>query len=160
MSTAPARTVVQNPLAPPLARRIAVRLAGFACVVAVTVLTSEASDWRPVSLVLALGAALIAADAASVAARRIRISSGLMVQTTIMALLGPGPAVLAATASTLVETRLHKIRVLATLNNLVLFGVLGLIGGLMFELLAESLGIDRRDTAYAVLTLPCYVVLS
>ena len=32
----------------------------------------------------------------SVAARRIRLSAGLLVQTTIMALLGPGPAVAAA----------------------------------------------------------------
>src|SRR3954451_7875821 len=141
-------------------RRIAIRVALFACVIAATALTSEASDWQPVSLVLALSAALVAADAASVAARRIRISSGLMVQTTIMALLGPGPAVAAATASTLVEARLHQVRVLALLNNLTLFGLLGLFGGLMFEMLGHSLGIARTDTAYAVLTLPSYVVLS
>jgi signal transduction histidine kinase len=129
-------------------------------VLTAAVLTSEASDWQPVSLLLALTAALVAADAASVAARRIRISSGLMVQTTIMALLGPGPAVAAATVSTIVETRIHRISRVATMQNLALFGILGLIGGLMFEGLATSLGIDRADTAYAVLTLPTYAVLS
>ena len=160
MSALPARSGIQDSISSQMSRRIAIRVAIFACVIAATALTSEATDWEPISLVLALAAALIAADAASVAARRIRISAGLMVQTTIMALLGPGPAVVAATVSTLVEARLHRVRVLAVLNNLALFGLLGLIGGLMFELLADSFGINRTDTAYAVLTLPCYVVLS
>jgi signal transduction histidine kinase len=160
MSSASAATHATDPLSDATARRIARRAVVLACVLAATALTSEASDWRPVSLLLALTAALVAADAASVAARRIRISSGLMVQTTIMALLGPGPAVAAATLSTLVETRIHRISRVATMQNLALFGLLGLIGGLMFELLATSLGLDRADTAYAVLVFPCYAALS
>ena len=63
------------------------------CVVAVAALTSERADWQPITLLAALGLVMVVADAATVSARRIRISAGLTVQTTIMALLGPAPAV-------------------------------------------------------------------
>lgn len=157
MSAVPARP---EAVPDPFSRGVAVRVAFIACVVGATAVTSEASDWQPVALTLALTAALVAADAASVAARRIRISSGLMVQTTIMALLGPGPAVAAAACSTLVEARIHRISRLGMLNNLAIFSLIGLVGGLLFEGFAEALGLARTDTAYAVLVLPIYAVLS
>ncbi len=157
MSAAPARP---EAVSDPLSRGVAVRVAFIACVAGATAVTSEASEWQPVALTLALTAALVAADAASVAARRIRISSGLMVQTTIMALLGPGPAVAAAACSTLVEARIHRIGRLGMLNNLATFSIVGLVGGLLFEGLSRSFGLDRTDTAYAVLVLPVYAMLS
>src|SRR4051794_10564170 len=157
MSAVPARP---EAVPDPFSRGVAVRVALVACVVGATAITSEASDWQPVALTLALGAALVAADAASVAARRIRISSGLVVQTTMMALLGPGPAVAAAACSTFVEARIHRLSRLRMLNNLATFSLLGLVGGLLFEGLARSFGLDRTDTAYAVLVLPIYATLS
>jgi signal transduction histidine kinase len=146
-------------MADPLSRRVGRRVALLASLLGATALTSETSDWQPVALVLALTAALVAADAASVAARRIRISSGLMVQTTIMALLGPAPAVAAAACSTLIEARIHRIGLMGILHNLVIFSVLGLIGGLAFEALADSLELQRVNAAYAVLAVPIYVGL-
>jgi signal transduction histidine kinase len=157
MSAVPARTghLTDSPT-----RRIAVGVTVLALIVGATAVTSEGSDWQPPALVLALTAALVAADAASVVARRIRISSGLMVQTTIMALLGPGPAVAAAACSTFVEARIHRFRLMGVLHNLVIFSVLGLVGGLLFEGLADVLGLERTDAAYAALVLPIYALLS
>jgi signal transduction histidine kinase len=157
MSAVPARTAAATEAR---TQRVALRTAMLACVLGATAVTSKASDWQPVALVLALSAALITADAASVAARRIRISSGLMVQTTIMALLGPGPAVAAAACSTFVEARIHRIGMLAVLNNLVIFSILGLVGGLAFEAAGTSLDLNPTDAGYAVLVLPIYVALS
>ena len=142
------------------ARGIAIRAVVLAIVFAATVVASKASDWQPVPLVLALTAALVAADAASVAARRIRLSAGLLVQTTIMALLGPGPAVAAATASTLIEARINRVPTRVTMNNLVVFSVLGLVGGLLFDGIRSWFDISREDTAYAVLVLPTYILLA
>jgi signal transduction histidine kinase len=144
----------------PVTRGIAMRAVVLAIVFAATVVASEASDWQPVPLVLALTAALVAADAASVAARRLRLSAGLLVQTTIMALLGPGPAVAAASASTLIEARINRVPVLSTMNNLVVFSVIGLVGGLLFDGVRTWFDVSREDTAYAVFVLPVYIVLA
>jgi signal transduction histidine kinase len=140
--------------------RVSVRVLVLACAIVVAATTSEAEDWQPVTLVVALTAALVIADMASVETRRIRISVGLVVQTVIMAVLGPGPAVAAAVVATLVEGRVNRVSALATLNNLAIFSVLGVCGGLLFEILREALGIARTDTAYAVLAAPVYIVLA
>jgi len=139
--------------------RVAGGTAALAVLLAAAALTSDADDWKPVTLVVALTAALVAADAASVAARRIRISAGLLVQTTLMALLGPGPAVAAATVSTLVESRINRVSLVATLNNLAIFSAVGLVGGLLFEGARSWFDIGREDTAYAVLVVPVYILL-
>jgi signal transduction histidine kinase len=128
-------------------------------VVVIAALTSEREDWRPISLLVVLTAATLAADAATVSARRIRISAGLMVLTTIMALLGPAPAVAVATLSTLVDTRVNRIPWTASINNLVIFGILGLLGGVTFDALGGAFGLDREDAAYALLALPVYAFL-
>jgi signal transduction histidine kinase len=136
------------------------RVATLAAVVALAALTSESSDWRPLSLLIVLAAATIVADAATVAARRIRISAGLVVLTVIMALLGPAPAVAVAFVSTLVETRVNRVSFRSTLNNLVVFGILGLLGGVVFDVLGEALDLDRTDAAYALLAFPVYALLT
>src|SRR5262245_37832953 len=136
------------------------RIVVITCVVVITALTSERSDWQPPALAIALIATMIIADAATFTARRIRISAGLMVQTTIMALLGAGPAVAAGMASTLVEARINRCDRYTTVNNFAVFSVLGLVGGLMFEALRNVLGLERSDVAYAALVVPAYIVLS
>jgi signal transduction histidine kinase len=136
------------------------RVATLAAIVALAALTSEASDWRPLSLLAVLGAATLIADAATVSARRIRISAGLMVLTVIMALLGPAPAVAVAFVSTLVESRVNRVGLASTLNNLVVFGILGLLGGVLFDALGAALDLDRNDAAYALLAFPVYALLA
>ena len=51
-----------------------------------------------------------------------------------MALLGPAPAVAIGVLSTVVESRVNRVRRGATrCNNLVIFALLGLVGGLLFD---------------------------
>jgi signal transduction histidine kinase len=160
MSAAGVASRIQQSGPEAIRRWIGVRVVAITCVLTITALTTEAAHWRPVTLVLALFVALVLADVASVAARRIRISAGLMVQTTIMALLGAGPAVAAGMVSTLVESRINRVRALPGLNNLAAFAVLGLVGGVLFDVVRAALGLERADTTYAMLMLPGYVVLS
>lgn len=141
-------------------RGVALRAVVVAVVIAVTVVVSDPSDWQPVTLVVALAAAQVAAEAATVTTRRIRISAGLLVQTTIMAVLGPGPAVAAAFVATVVDWRINRVPRLATMNNLAMFSILGLVGGLLFDAAQVWFGLEPQDAAYALLALPVYVALS
>ena len=124
-------------------------------------LTSEPSAWEPVSLVVALTVVMVLADLAVVRARRLRRSAGLVVQTTIMAVLGPAPAVAISLASIfLIDAVIFRVERIRTVRNLAIVGVLGLGGGLLFEVLSDGLGISTQDPAYAALAFPVYLVLS
>jgi signal transduction histidine kinase len=133
----------------------------LAAVLLGAVLTSEPSAWEPVSLVVALTVVTVLADVAVVSARRLRRSAGLLVQTTIMALLGPAPAVVISMASILlIDAALFRIDRIRTVRNLAIVGVLGLVGGLLFEVASDVLGISTQDPAYAALALPIYMALT
>jgi signal transduction histidine kinase len=130
-------------------------------VLAATAAASEARSWQPLSLVVALAAVMLLADIAVVWARRLRVSAGLLIQVTIMALLGPAPAVAIAVASILlVDSFVFRVGRVETLMNLTIVAVLGLAGGLLFEGLRDALGISTEDAIYAALVLPLYVLLS
>jgi len=135
------------------------RAAVVACVVVLAALTSDRSDWQPLSLVLALSVTMMVAEVLAVTARRVRVSAGLMVQVVCMALLGPAPAVAMSILATVPDTLVNRVWRVGALNNMAIFAFLGLFGGLMFELLGTSFGLDRHDTAYALLIPPVSVVL-
>ena len=137
-----------------------VRTVVFASVLLLAALTSAGADWQPVSLIVALAALMIAADALPVPARLIRLSPGLMIQVAAMALLGPAPAVTIGVISTLVESRVNRVPARLAFNNVFVFAALGLVGGLTFEFLRARLGLDRNDTAYAFLVMPVYCALA
>ena len=131
----------------------------LAATLAVAALTSDPDDWKPVSLVLALGVVLLVADGAVVWTRRLRFSGGLLVQVPIMALLGPAPAVALGVLSTSLESWINRMRRSAVLTNLTSMAVMGLLGGVLFEALGGRLDLDREDAAYAALVFPIYVTL-
>lgn len=131
----------------------------LACLLVLAALTSEREDWQPISLVIALGTLMILAETASAWARNVRISGGLMVQTTIMALLGPAPAAVVGVLAMAVDWRVNRPRLEGTLLNMAIFALLGLVGGLLLEGLGAAFGLDRDDSGYALLVLPVYVLL-
>ena len=99
-------------------------------VLVVAAMTSEASAWKPASLVIALTVVMVLADVAVVWSRRLRVSAGLLVQTTIMALLGPAPAAAIAVASIFViDAVIFRIEPIRTIRNLAIVAVLGLAAG-------------------------------
>jgi hypothetical protein len=110
--------------------RLIVLAALLVSVLAIAALTSDLADWQPVSLVLALTAVMIGSELASTWARKVRMSAGLMVQTPIVALLGPAPAALAGALSMGIDGRV-KVPAEGTLLNMVVFALIGLVGGLL-----------------------------
>ena len=141
-------------------RPIVLRGVAVAVIVVLSVIASDREDWDSIGLLLTLGLGTIVADLASVAARSVRLSVGLMVQTTAMALLGPAPAVLIAIVSTLIDARVNRVSLASTMNNLLTFSLLGLVGGVLFEVLGDWLDLGVEDTAYALLALPVYLLLA
>ena len=82
-----------------------------------------------------------------------------MVQATIMALLGPAPAVVIGMLAMAVDGRVNRQSLENTLLNMNIFGLLGLVGGLLLEGPGNAFGLAREETTYALLVLPVYLVL-
>ena len=139
--------------------RLVVLGAVLVSILAVAALTSDRSDWRPASLVIALTVVMIASELTVTWARKLRMSHGLMVQTTMMALLGPAPAAVAGVISMSIDGRVNRVRPEGLLLNLTVFAALGVLGGLLFEGLGGALELDRDDSSYALLVPPVYVLL-
>jgi signal transduction histidine kinase len=135
------------------------RVLFLAATLAAAAFASEPADWKPVSLVVALGVVMLVADGAVVWTRRLRVSAGSMAQVPIMALLGPAPAVAIGVLSTMLESRIYRLRASAVLTNVSSVAAMGLVGGVLFEVLGGWLDLDRDDAAYAALVLPIYVLL-
>jgi signal transduction histidine kinase len=135
-------------------RRAAPRLVALACIIALAALTSGQADWQPMSLVVALGVTMIVADILAVPTRHIRMSAGLMVQVVAMALLGPAPAAAIGIVAAIPDAVINRVRPVGALNNMTLFGYLGLVGGVMFEMVGAAVGLEPDDSAYALLVLP------
>jgi signal transduction histidine kinase len=130
-----------------------------ACLLVLAALTSEHADWQPISLVIALATLMVFAETISTWARSLRISGGLMVQATIMALLGPAPATVIGMLAMVVDGRVNRRPLESALLNMVIFGLLGLLGGLLMEGLGAAFDLDREDSAYATLVFPVYLLL-
>lgn len=133
-----------------------VRLGATACILIVAGLTSAREDWQPVELVLALTTLMLVADILPVAARRIRLTAGLLVQVVAMAVLGPAPAVVIGVVATIGESIVNRVTLSLATHNTAIFAFLGLAGGLAFDAVRAGLGLDARDTAYALLVMPAH----
>ena len=138
----------------------AVELATVTCVLAAAALMSSSEDWQPADLVLALVALMVIADMLPVAARRIRLSAGLLVQVVAMAVLGPAPAIVIGVVATIADGIVNRVSLSMAIHNAAMFATLGLVGGLAFDVMRAVLGLDPRDTAYALLVMPTYVALA
>jgi signal transduction histidine kinase len=150
----------QRPLKATGIRRAESVCISLVLVLVAIVLTSREAHWEPVGLVVALAAAMVVADVLSVSARRVRISVGLTVQVASMALLGPAPAAAIGIIAALVDGLVNSVRPLAMLNNMAVFGFLGVAGGVLFDVLGAWFGLEPRDTGYALLVVPAYLVLA
>jgi len=136
---------------------LAPRVGALTVVLVVTALVSEAEDWRPLELVIALALLYAIADPMAVRARRVRLSAGLTVQTTAAALLGPAPAVALSLASNVVDSLVNRLSLTGALTNMAMIPALGLVSGVLFETAGGALGLDREMPAYAALVPPIYL---
>ena len=138
----------------------AAELGTIVCVFVAAALTSASEDWQPPGLVLALAALMVVADILPVAARRIRLSAGLLVQVVAMAVLGPAPAVVIGVIASVADAIVNRVSLSMTIHNAAVFALLGLIGGIGFDVMRAVLDLDPHDTAYALLVMPMYVAIA
>jgi signal transduction histidine kinase len=82
-----------------------------------------------------------------------------MVQVVAMALLGPAPAAAIGIVAAVPDAAINRVRPVSALNNMALFGFLGLVGGLMFDVVGATVGLVPDDAGYALLVLPISVLL-
>jgi putative nucleotidyltransferase with HDIG domain len=105
-------------------------------------LTSRASDWTPLALVLLLGVLSVISEAMTVETRGLRLSGAFISTVLAMALCGPAPAVAIAVGSIIVDIARHPLPRRLMLVNLSTFAAFPLAGGL----LARALSLDTADS--------------
>jgi len=116
-----------------MARRSVIwtQLGLLGAVIAAAVLTSRASDWSPVELVLLLAGLSLASDAVSIDARGQRLSGSFIALVLAMALLGPAPAAAIGLATILVDSARSRPALPLVVNNVLTYATFPLAGGLL-----------------------------
>jgi putative nucleotidyltransferase with HDIG domain len=102
------------------------------------VLSSRASDWANVKLVVLLAALAVLSNAMAMDAKHMRLSGAFISIVLAMALLGPAPAVVVALLLMLEDTIRRRPPVVAVLTNLSAFACFPLVGGLAVRALELS----------------------
>jgi putative nucleotidyltransferase with HDIG domain len=136
-----ANTIAEIPSGSRARRRDLLLVAGqvalLAIAVATAVLTTDASDWRPLSLFAALLGLALVGQFLSVPTADVRIGPAFIATALAMALLGPAPAAVIAVAAVLAwSLRTHTPRPLV-LNNVAALATYPVVGALLFQALGD-----------------------
>jgi len=151
-----ANTIAEVPTGSRTRRRDTALLAGqlilLAAAVAAAALGTDADDWRPLSLFLALLGLALAGQFLSVRTGDIRIGPAFIATALAMALLGPAPAAVIAVFAVLAWSRKAHTPGPLVLNNVVALTVYPVAGALLLKALGDP-GADesaRLSTAAIV----------
>jgi len=98
-------------------------------------LTSRASDWQPVLLVVVLLALAVASDVMIVEMKGLRVSGAFFSVVLAMVLLGPAPAAAIGLGATLVYAVVSRRSPVKLLNDAAVWSFFPVVGGLLFDVL-------------------------
>ena len=121
----------------------------------VAVISSRASDWEPIALVLLLLFLAIGSDLLTMDWRGLRISGAFLAFALSMVLLGPAPAAAIGVAAALVDMVVSPRTWDRALHNVVTFATFPLVGGLLVDVLYGS----SSPGAGATFTFPAVVLV-
>jgi putative nucleotidyltransferase with HDIG domain len=131
---------------------LAAQTVALVAAITAAVLTSEAPDWQPLSLVLVLFALAVASDVMIVEMKGLRLSGAFLSIVLAMVLLGPAPAVAIGFATTVVYAVISRRSFVKVLNDAAVWSVFPLIGAFVAEALAiDSTADSVRFCAIVVL---------
>ncbi|HTW42464.1 MAG TPA: HD domain-containing phosphohydrolase [Solirubrobacteraceae bacterium] len=99
-------------------------------------LLSRAEEWQPLVLVGMLLVLALGGDWLSIEIRIGQLSASMVALVLAMSLLGPAPAVAFGLAAITLTSAIRRLRASQWLNNLAMFAVVPLLGGLMVRALA------------------------
>ncbi|HWH92666.1 MAG TPA: HD-GYP domain-containing protein [Baekduia sp.] len=109
---------------------VAAQIVLLASSLAVVVVTSRASDWQPVELVVLLAAISVASDAMAIETKALRLTGSFVALVLAMALLGPAPAVAIGLLTIGVDAVRLRTAPAFVLTNVAAYATFPLIGGL------------------------------
>jgi putative nucleotidyltransferase with HDIG domain len=109
---------------------VAAQIALLTTSLVAVVVTSRASDWHPVQLVVLLGALSIASDAMAIETKAMRLTGSFVALVLAMALLGPAPAVAIGVLTIVVDAIRDDTPKPVVFTNVVAYATFPLAGGL------------------------------
>src|SRR5688500_8689857 len=130
-------------------------LLGFAVAAAVT--STQAADWRPLSLFGSLLALALVGQFLSVRTGAVRIGPAFIATALAMALLGPGPAAVIAVAAVLAWSLKAGTPWPLMLNNVAALAAYPVAGALLFEALGDPAADDDTQLATAAIVFAIYL---
>ena len=134
----------------------------FALTVAVAALTSRASDWQPIDVVLVLLAFSVASELMELRHDSPAHVSWIITSSapTVLAvtLAGPAPGLAIGAASLLVDAARRRPPIPWVCSNFANYGVFLVIGGLLARWISDALELSPDDVGFAVVG-PIYLFL-
>lgn len=127
---------------------------------AVTTVTSRASDWEPAWLLPALLATALVSDALALRLKSLRISGSFSALVLAMALLGPGPAVLLGLIVVGIDATRSKLTGHQLTANLAAYAAFPLAGALLWRGLEPSLDGPLEEGAAVLLVFGATIALN
>ena len=136
-------------------------LAAEAVILAVTLVaaaaTSDASDWRPLGLVVVLLGLAIVSDLLALQHGSQRITGAFFALVLAMALCGPAPAVLIGCVSVLVDSLRNRLAWHKLLTNLTVYSAIPLVVGLGIQALEPVTDLETNNLTFALVVFGAFV---
>ena len=132
-----------------------VEISLFAASLLLAALTTRASDWQPVELVVGLAVLMLLSDLLAIETKTMRLSGAFIAIVLAMTLLGPGPAIVLQLANIAVDVAKRHLPAADRRANLCCLTVYPVVGAL----LARGLHLDgKEDLAFALCILVVFFV--
>jgi putative nucleotidyltransferase with HDIG domain len=122
------------------------------------VAVSDASDWRPIGLVLVLLGLAIVSDLLALQHASQRITGAFFALVLAMALCGPAPAVLIGFVSVLVDSLRNRLAWHKLLTNLTTYSAIPLLIGLGIEALEPVTDLETNELTFALVVFGAFVL--
>jgi putative nucleotidyltransferase with HDIG domain len=139
-------------------RLLAAEAVILAATLVAAVLTSDASDWRPIGLVLVLLGLAIVSDLLALQHTSQRITGAFFALVLAMALCGPAPAVLIGFVSVLVDSLRNRLAWHKLLTNLTVYSAIPLVIALGIEALEPVTDIETNNLTFAFVVFSAFVL--
>jgi putative nucleotidyltransferase with HDIG domain len=139
-------------------RLLAAEAVILAATLAAAAVVSDASDWRPLGLVLVLLGLAIVSDLLALQHTSQRITGAFFALVLAMALCGPAPAVLIGFASVLVDSLRNRLAWHKLLTNLMTYSTIPLLVGLAIEALEPVTDMETNELTFAFVVFGAFVL--
>jgi putative nucleotidyltransferase with HDIG domain len=139
-------------------RLLAAEAVILAATLVAAVLTSDASDWQPIGLVLVLLGLAIVSDLLALQHTSQRITGAFFALVLAMALCGPAPAVLIGFVSVLVDSLRNRLAWHKLLTNLTVYSAIPLVIALGIEALEPVTDIETNNLTFAFVVFSAFVL--